>query len=149
MNPQATDTAPMTRVARLKLGVTNIRRYKSRIDTFTSVIVRAYVTDAGIINWLMTGADLAKIMSHILHQKRTLRINLIWDSVKVSVCLPAPPLETPREEMCYWGYPFDSGKDKFTKASNHYHEVSWNEAHCDKPVIHRKAGFALSARNKA
>ena len=46
--PQAVDAAPTMNVARLKLGVTNTRRYKSKIDTFTSVIVRAYVIDAGI-----------------------------------------------------------------------------------------------------
>lgn len=69
--------------------------------------------------------------------------------VKVSVCLPAPPLETPREETGQYRYPSDPRRDEFTKASDHYHEVSGNEAHCDEPIIHRKPGFALSARNKA
>ena len=38
---QATDTAPMMRLFRLKLVMENIRRYKSNMDTFTSVIERA------------------------------------------------------------------------------------------------------------
>lgn len=36
---------------RLKIGVENTRRYKSRMEIFTAVMVSPYVIIAGIMNW--------------------------------------------------------------------------------------------------
>lgn len=40
---------PTTRIALLKLTVSNTRRYKSKIEIFTAVMVRPYVIIAGIM----------------------------------------------------------------------------------------------------
>lgn len=41
---------PTTRIVLLNLTVSNTRRYKSRMESFTAVMVRPYVISAGIMH---------------------------------------------------------------------------------------------------